>query len=272
MNFLRRLTHRPSVIAVAQRLGIAGPLRQMYYGMVSPADGAFQTTIEGIPLSFSVANASELRMLEGLTIRNPECFVNILLSTLKPGDVFYDVGSNIGEYAILAAKIVGKEGHVVAFEPSRRSFERLVNNIAINGLSNVRAYPVALGDHSHRATLVLGGFLNRESRLGETEGPDAIPESHGQPTEVVSGDAFCAAERLRPPNAVKIDVEGYESPVLKGLEQLLRSGSCRLLCCEVHCSRGISPEALCEQIRSLGFVRQEQVRRGGELHVIATRA
>lgn len=197
-----------------------------------------------------------------------------LAEELRPGDVFYDVGSNIGQYTLPAAKIVGVAGLVVAFEPSPEAYERLRRNIALNGLSNVRAYPLALGAQAGRANMVVSGFLGRHSRLCETKVGDLTTDDPRQLTSVVSGDAFRAAEGLRPPTAIKIDVEGLEPLVLAGLQQTLRLESCRLLCCEIHLGRianAIAPEAVLDQIRSFGFLRQERISRGCELHVVATR-
>src|SRR5439155_7240762 len=68
-----------------------------------------------------------------------------LLRALKPGDVVWDVGANVGMYAMLIARAVGPAGRVCAFEPSRACFGRLQENIDRNRASNVTAFRLALG-------------------------------------------------------------------------------------------------------------------------------
>jgi FkbM family methyltransferase len=58
-------------------------------------------------------------------------------SEVKAGQVFYDIGANIGIYSILAAKYVGGLGRVYAFEPHNANFSRLLDNIAANGLGEI---------------------------------------------------------------------------------------------------------------------------------------
>ena len=67
-------------------------------------------------------------------------------SILKPGMVFVDAGANEGLYSLFASRCVGPSGRVFAFEPSQREFQRLICNIQINGLENVRAVPARLAE------------------------------------------------------------------------------------------------------------------------------
>lgn len=62
---------------------------------------------------------------------------------LRKGDVFIDVGAHIGKYTILVAKIVGKEGLVIAIEPNPENYETLLENIKLNNLKNVIAVNIA---------------------------------------------------------------------------------------------------------------------------------
>ena len=76
-------------------------------------------------------------------------------------------------------------------------------------------------------------------------------------------------------NAVKIDVEGYEYSVIKGLEKILTSSACRVLCCEIHVGlfpEGITEEKIMETIKSFGFVKINTFERGfSAYHIIATK-
>jgi FkbM family methyltransferase len=198
-----------------------------------------------------------------------EQFLQVLVSSLRLGDVFYDIGSSIGFYAIPLAKVVGNQGQVIAFEPESGNYQRLVEHIKLNGLSNVRAFRNALGEQSGKGRLLVAGSRNLQSKL--------IGSSHEtvrdtQVVEVTGGDDFRKAGNLPLPGAVKIDVEGSEFVVLKGLSNTLRDPTCQLLCCEVHPSLlppGVKPEAVLALIGSLGFTHVESCPRGSEIHVIA---
>ena len=75
---------------------------------------------------------------------------------LRPGDGFVDVGANVGYYALLASKLVGAEGCVVAVEPLPESFVALKANLALNAAMNVRAVNMAASDRKQRL-LLYGG-------------------------------------------------------------------------------------------------------------------
>jgi FkbM family methyltransferase len=79
--------------------------------------------------------------------------VEWIRSTVQPGDVFYDIGANIGMYTLLAASRVGDAGKVYAFEPHVRNFTSLLQNVALNNLSG-RVAPICSALHDTE------GFLN----------------------------------------------------------------------------------------------------------------
>src|SRR5205807_5464610 len=87
-----------------------------------------------------------------------------LARTLRPGDVFVDVGANIGYFSVLAAGLVGPAGAVVAVEPSPTAFGMLVANLARNDAANARAVNLAAADR-HAAVDVYRG---PPSALGHT--------------------------------------------------------------------------------------------------------
>src|SRR5580658_6921217 len=81
---------------------------------------------------------------------------------LRPGDVFVDIGANIGWYTIVAASIVGCDGHVYAFEPARDNFELAARNLILNDLQNVTLEQMAVTDRAGTDLL----FLSTEN-LGD---------------------------------------------------------------------------------------------------------
>jgi FkbM family methyltransferase len=177
--------------------------------------------------------------------------LNALLSSLRRGDVAYDIGANIGIFSVLMAKMVAGGGHVVAFEPLPNVFEHLRANIALNALTNVRAFCTALSD-------VAGTRLMHtadESVLSSLES-SARTDARSEQVRIEIGDRLRAVEGLPIPRVVKIDVEGHESSVLRGLRETLSRPECRLVCCEIHppmLPPGVTQETVLAQIRDLGF-------------------
>jgi FkbM family methyltransferase len=147
---------------------------------------------------------------------------------VKPGMTVVDVGANVGYYTVLASRLVGPAGRVLAFEPEPRSHALLARNVAENGCANVRLFAVALSERGGEAVL----FADREN-LGT---PSLVRAN-------VDGDAAAAvtvatatldetlAEALgeAPVDLLKIDVQGAEKLVLAGADRLLRQPGLQLL-------------------------------------------
>ena len=94
---------------------------------------------------------------------------------LQPGDVFLDIGANVGYFSVLAAHLVGPEGRVVAFEPHPEAIEILRQAVAVNGLVGVvEVVEAALGNQS--ATVPL--FLSDDSVLSTTDPARAPSRFH----------------------------------------------------------------------------------------------
>jgi FkbM family methyltransferase len=140
---------------------------------------------------------------------------SFLSAFLKPGMVFVDVGANIGEYTLRAARLVGPAGDVHAFEPSPASFTLLQANVAQNGYENVAAVRAALGDSNGTVSLRIeeDPSLNRLDLVSET-----------QPVPCITVDSFRLDSYWAPQNRridlIKLDVEGAELLVLRGAERL----------------------------------------------------
>jgi hypothetical protein len=85
---------------------------------------------------FRCTTRSEFKRCATMFIKEPQT-CEWIKSEVKAGQVFYDIGANIGIYSILAAKYVGGVGRVYAFEPHNANFSRLLDNIAANGLGEI---------------------------------------------------------------------------------------------------------------------------------------
>ena len=136
---------------------------------------------------------------------------------LKPGDVFIDVGANVGYFSLLASRLVGDDGVVVALEPAPSTFAALERNITLNAANNVRA--VQLAAYDRVAMLPLYSIPEEEAAGGaslvRTVGPAEADVSAAPLGDVLTRD------EIRRARIIKIDVEGAEESVVRGMLPIL---------------------------------------------------
>jgi FkbM family methyltransferase len=130
---------------------------------------------------------------------------------IHAGDQVLDIGAAAGYYTLLAAKLVGPAGRVVAFEPDPTNLRYLRAHVLQNGLDQVSVLPIALADSSGTARFG-SGTGSGTGRLTD----------EGQAEVAVRRLDDLAAEKCFAPQRVKIDVEGAEVAVLRGGERLIR--------------------------------------------------
>jgi FkbM family methyltransferase len=136
---------------------------------------------------------------------------------LRPGDVFVDVGANIGFFSLLGARLVGDEGRVIGIEASPTIFGKLTANIVRNQASNVRLVNQAAVDHSHTVHV----FKAPGRNLG---GTSIFSDDKFEFESTVDGQRLCdilSREEICKARVIKIDVEGAEVLALRGLLPVL---------------------------------------------------
>jgi FkbM family methyltransferase len=127
---------------------------------------------------------------------------------LERGSVVFDIGANIGYYAITLAATLGDECHVHAFEPFGPSYERLLTNIILNSLTDtISAHKVAVSDREGSGRIMI--------RVGGNSGSARL-DSTGDSIPTTTLDVFCSRNGIDRVNFVKIDTEGHEEFVLAG--------------------------------------------------------
>ncbi len=137
---------------------------------------------------------------------------DLILSLLKPGDIFIDVGANIGYYTILASNIVKSDGAVIAFEPMAETFRCLETNCKLNRLRNVTLIPRAAWNNEGTMPItVRGGFYGMAS-MKEDKGNSVL-------VHTIPLDKVC--QKYNRIQMVKIDAEGAEYEILRGAESTL---------------------------------------------------
>jgi len=170
-----------------------------------------------------------------------------LVRYLRSGHVFYDIGANVGFFAILAARLVGTTGKVYAFEPFPQSTEAIRKNAALNGFEQiVEVWQGAVSDRSGVGRLSIQGECNT-FRLADNAEPN---RSITVPLYVI--DELVVEGKIRPPDLVKIDVEGHEVQVLRGMREAVRRYRPVILC-EVHWIKKEIETLLAEVFRPLGY-------------------
>jgi FkbM family methyltransferase len=148
---------------------------------------------------------------------------------LQEGDIVYDVGANIGYYAIGIARKVGSKGHVYAFEPSADASLTLKQNITDNNLTNTTIVPKAVSDKT--GSIVFHLSENGTMSSIQTGYVDNSVKSVEMPT--ISLDDFVFIDGNPPPKFVLIDVEGAELLVLEGMKEVLKQHKPTIIC-EIH--------------------------------------
>jgi FkbM family methyltransferase len=134
----------------------------------------------------------------------------ILEKYVRPGSVAIDVGAHIGTHTMTMARCAGPSGRVYAFEPVKKIYRELVRNLALNGIANVIPLRYALGNGSPRLMEMKPITPHEEGGTSVGRGGDAV--------ELRSLDSF----GFEGVSLIKIDVEGYELPVLDGAEETIR--------------------------------------------------
>ena len=152
-----------------------------------------------------------------------------VVGLLRPGDTFVDVGASVGFFTLLAARVVGPGGTVLAFEPSTAQADSLRTNVALNDLTNVDVAETALSDRAGLAFLDAPGTAT--AKLVAAAGPGAAA------VETTTLDAYLRERPHVAPAVVKVDVEGHEEAVLAGMRETLRTVRPALIV-ELHDSRG----------------------------------
>ncbi len=151
---------------------------------------------------------------------------DLISRVLDPGEVFWDVGANLGFFTLLAAACVRETGVVVALEPAPRAWEQLQRNLSLNPFRKVLTFRVAASDREGTATL----HFSPRGADGGANLYGALPGQSGRlEVATLPLDTLRQREGLPYPHFLKVDVEGAEYAALKGARDLLASGRPLLL-------------------------------------------
>lgn len=158
-----------------------------------------------------------------------------ILTALRPGDVFIDIGANIGYFSLLAAKTVGTTGRVIAFEPhegARRQLQSLAERNDVD--DRIEVVATAVAERPANVTLFTTDDFSAYSTLEPQLSPMREVAAF-RPATVVAAIALDSWLATRPELArrvrcIKIDVEGAEGRVIRGMPQTLSRGDLTIVC------------------------------------------
>jgi FkbM family methyltransferase len=146
--------------------------------------------------------------------------------SLKPGYVAIDVGANIGIQTIRMSSIVGDYGKVYSFEPIEFLRKKFQNNVALNNCENVELLPLALSDENHTIEVYID---EKKWNQGTFSLSDSDSVGTRQQLTVMKGDDIPQINLLERLDLIKIDVEGFEYNVLRGLRKTLNKHHPRII-------------------------------------------
>ena len=184
-----------------------------------------------------------------------------LESILKRGMVFVDIGANIGIHTLHAARAVGVEGMVHSFEPTPGTFRVLQQNVRANGLKRVELYPLALLDRTCEVILYqIEGMCSWNTMFALGDGGDPV---------AVKASTLDEAIPHGPIDVIKIDAEGAEAFIWRGMQRILAENPRVRILIEfapIHLRRaGVEPEQFLHEIAAAGFMICRIEDQSGEL-------
>jgi len=143
---------------------------------------------------------------------------NLLTKILKNDQIFIDVGAHVVYYSLLAAKKVGNNGKVFAFEPNNDNYKILIQNINLNKFNQIKYFKIGLSDHDGEAQFYINPY---------NDGGSSLTKFTYQALELVTIkiaklDTLMSDLTLNRIDLIKIDVEGHQMNTLKGMENTLR--------------------------------------------------
>ena len=215
-----------------------------------------QTTVRGYEVTFLTSSYLEyfLRAKEGFN-REP-ITVNWILDIIRPGEVVYDIGANVGTYSLLMGKrVMSGGGKVYALEPAAVNFLSLTRNIFANQLNGVVIpIPLACDNESRLSILTLsseisGSALHYLNLNNAESGPSGSNLQQG--VFSTSLDRLTKEYDVLFPNHIKIDTDGGEMGIVEGMKVVL--GESRLRSVMIEIDFDVSQGIIEEEFRKAGF-------------------
>lgn len=132
------------------------------------------------------------------------------------GSVFWDFGAHFGIHSVEMALKVGPGGQVVSFEPDGFSFRKLSRHVHLNRLENVKLFNAAVSNQSGTGQMLFTGTGASTQHFAYPDEEEQRTGAETMTVKAVRADDLVAAQQIRPPDFIKIDVEGHGASALQG--------------------------------------------------------
>jgi len=238
------------------------PAAELSARLFGPSDGWVDGRIGDFDYRFDFHDELQRQMYFGLYDQAETSLMSKLLSA---GDVFLDIGANVGYYSLHASHLVGETGQVHAFEPIPNNAERILSTIQRNEIKNVRVNQVAVGESDGTLELYLG-----DNELGNSGWASIVP-SNRRPNLIhvpkLSIDQYVADNDIESIRLIKLDVEGAEPEAIAGMQAQLQRVDAPDLLCEVNPwlleKRELDSTSITLPLASLGYQLYRSAGGGG---------
>jgi FkbM family methyltransferase len=225
------------------------------------------------PILLHVTSRMEHQRASSVLTKEPDTIT--WLDQLRSGDLFVDIGANVGVYTLYAA--IKRGADVIAFEPEAQNFAALNRNLLTNRVGDrVSAWPLALSDHNgltrlNLADMTVGGSHHVAGTPIDEWGRPFIPR-HVQGSVAMSLDtALESVASGKCPRFVKIDIDGGEEAVLAGMSRVLADRRLEQVLVEMPADATAAPQ-LHERFEAAGFqYRAPQMTYKGRGNAVFTR-
>ncbi len=257
------LLRSPESVRSLRNMPVLGGLIHKLSHSVLPSDEKVWAQIEAGPTKGIWIEVNP-RTGQAYIRGNAETLIQkVLAERLKPGDVFFDLGANIGLFTLLAARIVGTSGEVFSFEPDSQNAARLRRNIDRNQFSNITVVEAGIWSSTGKLSFVAAEATSPDRGVGTfmLSSENAEVNRSGTLTQCVALDDF--AKTAPAPTAIKCDVEGAELEFLRGAQATLQKFRPWIIC-EMHSTA--NDRAARELLSAWGYKLESL----DETHVLAT--
>lgn len=256
---LHKVAYRAFV--TARRVAVALKLSKVLRRCLGPAAGRLLYSLSGHagkPLTIQghkmvLATAGKYPPHEMVSDAWELNTVRLFEHLIQPGDTVLDVGAHVGYFTLIAARSIGPQGHVYAFEPEPDNYKLLIQNLELNGYRNITPVRMAVSNRVGSSLLFSSGLDNGQHSLCRT----GRPERRRQIVETTTLDAFLEAQGWPNVEMIKIDIEGAEPLVLDGMSRLLsRQTKLKMVvefCPVVLKATGVDPREFLGRLTALGF-------------------
>jgi len=183
-----------------------------------------------------------------------ETETELVKKLIKKNDLVVDIGANIGYFSLIFAKLVGPGGKVFSFEPELENLNLLKKNIEVNGYKNVIIENTAISDSDGKTKLYLSKNDRGHHRISQSEKQN---KNAVTVTKITLDQYFEKKTDSKKISFIKIDVEGSEIGVLKGMTSILQGNNNLKLLVE-YCPNhildyGAKPEEFVQILKTNGF-------------------